>query len=335
VTRDARYPERRIGIALGSGAAKGWAHIGVLKALHEQGIEPMVVTGCSIGAFVGAAYANDNLTELEAWVRSLTSWEVFKLLDVGVHRGGLISGNKVFEAAQKMLGPRRLEQSKKPFGAVATELYTGREIWLTEGYMRRAVRASCSMPGLFAPLRWHGQWVIDGAVSNPVPISICKALGATHVIAVDLQFDRFDRTKANQVTKGRPPVLTPLVGPELQTDPLEHFQNGNRFSQLVGVGSGYLNSMVERFSSKSKRLEQVQPNMMAVMSGALDILEDKLKRSRMAGDPPDVVITPKLANVGLMEFFRAEDTIEAGYQAVQRVLPQLEALPRGDENTKV
>lgn len=309
--------QHKIGIALGSGAAKGWAHIGVLKALHEIGIEPAVVVGCSIGSFVGAAYANNNLNNLEVWVKDLSSWEAIKLLDVGIHKGGLIMGKKLFSSAQEMLGPRCIEESLKPFAAVATELYTGREIWLTQGNMRRAVRASCSMPGLLAPIRWQGEWVVDGAVVNPVPVSICRALGASYVIAVDLQSDRFSRS-VNQAEADK------YTGDISKVKNEQHLQSYHRFTQMFGVGNEYLNTMVEKLSAKSKNDPRLQPSMMAVMSGSLDILEEKLKCAQMADNPPDVVIAPKLADIGLMEFFRAEEAIEQGYQAVQRVLPQLE-----------
>lgn len=317
--RQYHHSQPRIGIALGSGAAKGWAHIGVLKALDELNIHPEIISGCSIGAFVGAAYANDCLNELEPWVCALTNWEVFKLLDVGFHRGGLIAGKRVFTMANELLGPRNIEASNKPFAMVATELYSGREIWLQRGNMRRAIRASCAMPGLFSPIRWHGEWMIDGAVSNPVPISLCRAMGATHVIAVDLQANRFN----HKYQKPEPILLQDHREIKRQEE------NSTFFSRMRGVGSGYFHSVIGRLGSKTKsRTAKDMPNMMAVMSGSLDILEDKLKRSRMAGDPPEVIIAPQVSDIGLMEFFRAEESIELGYQAVLRVQQQLlDSLP--------
>ncbi|MFM2483234.1 patatin-like phospholipase RssA [Celerinatantimonas sp. YJH-8] len=308
------YPNHpKIGIALGSGAAKGWAHIGVLKALEELNIYPEVVAGCSIGAFVGASYANRCMGELEPWVCSLTNWEVFKLLDVGFHRGGLIAGKKVFSLADDLLGPRNIEASQLPFAMVATELYSGHEIWLQRGNMRRAVRASCAMPGLLSPIRWHGQWLVDGAVSNPVPVSLCRALGATHVIAVDLQAHRFSRKSVS---------LEPILLHDRRGEPRRE-GNDTLFSRMMGVGTGYFHSVVGRLGGRAKvKRQNDTPNMMAVMSGSLDILEDKLKRSRMAGDPPEVLIAPQVSDIGLMEFFRAQECIDLGYQAVMRISHQ-------------
>ncbi|MFM2483631.1 patatin-like phospholipase RssA [Celerinatantimonas yamalensis] len=308
----------RLGVALGSGAAKGWSHIGVLLELKKLGITPHYVAGCSIGAYVGAAYANDHLEELEQWVRTLTNWQVFKLLDLGLRQGGLLSGKKVFSMTEALLGARRVEASRIPFAAVATELYTGREVWLKRGNMRRAVRASCGMPGLFSPIRWHGQWLIDGAVSNPVPVSLCRAMGASHVIAIDLQANRFNHHRAVY-----PPLLL-----EAQRMPSVDTRADTMFSRMMGVGQGYIQSVIGRLGKHKRQQGPIQPNMMAVMSGALDILEDKLKRARMAGDPPEVIITPRVEDIGLMEFFRAEEAIEAGRQAVRERRDQLEFFRR-------
>lgn len=310
----------RIGIALGSGAAKGWAHIGVLMALEEMGIYPQVIAGCSIGAFVGAIYANHNLNELEKWANQLTNWEVFKLLDIGFSRGGLIAGKKMFTKADELLGPRLVESSAMPFAAVATELYQGREVWIRRGNMRRAIRASCAIPGLFSPIRWHSQWLIDGAVSNPVPVSLCRAMGATHVIAVDLQSNRFNKKRIAD---------EPILLRDYHTSPIdEHEHSESVFSRMMGVGQGYFNSVVGRLGRAKSLHKRKKPSMMAVMSGALDILEDKLKRSRMAGDPPDILITPQVGDIGLMEFFRAQEAIEFGRQSVRHVSHQLkEQLP--------
>lgn len=175
-----------VGIALGSGAAKGWAHIGVLNGLAAMGIKPDKVAGCSVGALVGAAYAHDHLPELEEWVRSFSSWDVLGLMDIRWRKGGLIGGDKVFDVLQARIGDVNIENLNRPFAAVATDLYSGQEIWFTEGDLRQAVRASCSMPGILAPVRQGDRWLVDGAVVNPVPVSVSRAMGVDVVIAVDL-----------------------------------------------------------------------------------------------------------------------------------------------------
>ncbi|WP_313361455.1 patatin-like phospholipase RssA, partial [Mixta calida] len=174
----------KIGLALGSGAAKGWAHIGVINALERAGIQVDVIAGCSVGALVGAASATGRLPLLEKWVRSFSYWDVIRLMDFSWRRGGLLRGNRVFNHIRRLMPDESIEQCHIRFGAVATNLSTGRELWLTEGDLHQALRASCSMPGLLPPVGHNGYWLVDGAVVNPVPISLTRALGADIVIAV-------------------------------------------------------------------------------------------------------------------------------------------------------
>jgi NTE family protein len=179
----------KIGLALGAGSAKGWAHIGVINALKKLGIEVDIVAGCSVGALVGAAFASHRLPVMEQWVRSFSYWDVIRLMDFSWQRGGLLRGDRVFTAVGQLLKVNDIAECALKFGAVTTNLSTGRELWLTEGDIHQAIRASCSMPGLLAPVWADGYWLVDGAVVNPVPVSLCRALGADIVIAVDLQHD--------------------------------------------------------------------------------------------------------------------------------------------------
>ena len=179
----------KIGLALGAGAARGWSHIGTIKALQRAGIEIDIVAGCSIGALVGAAFACNRLPVLEKWVSSFSNWDVLRLMDLSWRRGGLLRGERVFNQFRQVLPVADIERCDRRFAAVATNLSTGRELWFTEGDLHQAVRASCSMPGLMSPVMHNGYWLVDGAVVNPVPVSLARALGADIVIAVDLQHD--------------------------------------------------------------------------------------------------------------------------------------------------
>src|SRR5690554_3754533 len=179
-------PEIQVALALGSGAARGWSHIGVIQALREMGVHINLVAGTSIGSLVGAAFAAERLTNLEDWVRGMDRWEVFNLLDFGFSHGGLIHGEKVFSRAREIIGAIKIEDMPLIYGAVATDLYSGREIWLRKGDVYDAARASCSMPGLLAPTGINGRWLVDGGLVNPVPVSLCRALGSDFVIAVNL-----------------------------------------------------------------------------------------------------------------------------------------------------
>lgn len=179
----------RIGLALGSGSARGWAHIGVIEALHDAGIEPDIVCGASIGSLVGAAYVTDQLATLKTFAEALTWREIVGLLDVRLSGGGLISGQQIVALLHRLNIAAKIEDCAKPFAAIATDLETGREIWLRDGPIDDAVRASISLPGIFSPARHGEHWLVDGGLVNPVPVSACRALGADIVIAVNINGD--------------------------------------------------------------------------------------------------------------------------------------------------
>jgi len=295
----------KIGLALGSGAAKGWAHIGVINALERAGIRIDVVAGCSVGALVGAAYATQRLPLMERWVRSFSYWQVIRLMDFSWQRGGLIRGERVFSHVRSLINCDTIQQCDMPFGAVATNLSTGRELWLTEGDLHQAVRASCSMPGLLAPVSWNGYWLVDGAVVNPVPISLTRALGADIVIAVDLQHDAH------------------LMQQELFSVTPE--SDGDTHLPAPNSWSGRLRQRIGRITSRKM---QYTPGAMEIMSTSIQVLENRLKRNRMAGDPPDVLIQPLCPQISTLDFHRAEEAIEAGRLSVEKKMDELLPLVR-------
>jgi NTE family protein len=284
-----------IGLALGSGAAKGWAHIGVLNGLAKLGVYPDAVAGCSVGAVVGAAYANDNLADLEQWVRGFSSWDVLGMMDLRWRKGGIINGEKVFEVLSTRVGNLKIEELKRPFAAVATDLYSGREIWFKEGNLRHAVRASCSMPGFLPPVQQD----------DPVPVSLCRAMGVDVVIAVDLNGHRRGQMQlmpaqmvSSEADKSQAVTERPLL------------ESG--FMDLWGKSKDYIAGITEQFSLGISH----HPGMLAVMSQSMDILEQRHKRARLMGDPPDICIVPQVFDIGTMEFHRAAESIAAGEKAV-------------------
>ncbi|VEF26557.1 NTE family protein rssA [Shewanella baltica] len=302
-----------VGIALGSGAAKGWAHIGVLNGLAAMGIKPDKVAGCSVGALVGAAYAHDHLPELEEWVRSFSSWDVLGLMDIRWRKGGLIGGDKVFDVLQARIGDVNIENLNRPFAAVATDLYSGQEIWFTEGDLRQAVRASCSMPGILAPVRQGDRWLVDGAVVNPVPVSVSRAMGVDVVIAVDLYGYHSGRIQVLPVS------MMSQKNVEAEMDMPARQETG--FMDLFARGRDYVSNLTDKFSLGTKS----NPGMIAVMSQSMGILEQRHKRARLMGDPPDICIVPEVGNIGTMEFHRADEAIAAGEAAVEKVAHLIEA----------
>ncbi|SHF31180.1 NTE family protein [Microbulbifer donghaiensis] len=320
------HPAPRIGIALGSGAAKGFSHIGVLKVLEQMGIRPHVVAGTSMGAFVGAAYAAGHLAELEQWVRRLDNWQVFSLLDINwTLSGGVLGGRKPFNAFFDNVEYECIEDLPMPFTAVATDLHSGQEIWLQRGNLRDAVSASCAIPGLLSPKRLSNRWLVDGAVVNPVPVDVCRAMGATRVIAVDVtedgapQQDRQQGMVKKVVSEVTPP---PAVEAELVDELVqaEETREALSFNNLVEQGKAHLAQLSVRLAKR----DQHAPGMLDTMSSAMEILERRLKRTRLAGSPPDVLIMPKVGSIGGMEYARAAEAIDAGEAEAERLRTWLE-----------
>lgn len=298
----------KIGLALGSGSARGWSHIGVINALQRAGIQIDVVAGCSIGSLVGAAYACGKLPELETWVRSFSYWDVLKLMDVSWRRGGLLRGERVFNHYRHLLPESSFADCQLKFGTVATNLSTGRELWFTEGDLHTAVRASCSIPGLMAPIAHNGYWLVDGAVVNPVPVSLTRALGADIVIAVDLQHDAH----------------------LMQQDLLSANLTGNEDGDGVAAGETlrWHERLRERIGIMSPRRPVVVPTAMEIMTTSIQVLENRLKRNRMAGDPPDILLQPLCPQISTLDFHRADAAISAGQLAVEKKIDELLPLVR-------
>ncbi len=293
----------RLGIALGSGSARGWAHIGVLRALEQAGIVPEVVAGTSIGALVGAAYASDRLDRLEEWVSQIDWWEIIRYMDV---RLGGVEGERLMRAFGERVEDAPIETLPKPFGAVATDLQTGREVWFQRGALLEAVRASIALPGLFSPVRVRERWLVDGGLVDPLPVSLCRALGAEQVIAVNLNGDIVGRHLPGG-RWARRTAASPLL------------------ARLSAGWQAVLGNRHDRLSPEPEPEENDDepPSLFDVMAGSIHIMQDRITRARMAGDPPDVVLAPRLAHLGLMDFDRASEAIAAGAECVRLHLPLL------------
>lgn len=288
-------PARKTGIslALGGGCARGWAHIGVLRALDEAGIEVSMIAGTSIGALVGGCYLAGKLDQLEEFARSLTRRRIFGLLDLNLRGSGLFGGMKLDARLREHLAGIRFEDLPKPFVCVTSEIRTGHEIWLSNGSLTTAMRASYALPGVFEPVNCNGRILVDGALVNPVPVSVCRAYEQPLVVAVNLHYDLF----------GRAAVIKHSAG-ELVIE-----KDAPRAGQ---VDAGY--------QSRETRL-----GITGVMVEAFNIIQDRISRARLAGDPPDMSLQPKLSHVGLTEFHRADEAIRIGYQAT---MTQIEELTR-------
>jgi len=299
----------RIGLALGSGSARGWAHIGVIDALIEAGIEPDIVCGTSIGSLVGAAYVAGRLAELRQWAEAATWREVVGLLDVRLAGGGLINGNLVIEFLRRLGVAEAIETYPRLYAAVATDLATGREIWLRSGPIEEAIRASIAFPGILSPARSGDQWLVDGGLSNPVPVSVCRALGAEVIIAVNLNHD--------------------LVGRRFQTEPDTQPAAGR-----THVPKEFIARLLNQLpAGLREQASQIAPHLLArglstpgyfdVLANAINIMQDYITRARLAGEPPHAMLLPRLRHITLMEFNRAKEAIAEGRLCVEQAMPML------------
>ncbi len=291
----------KIGLALGGGAARGWAHIGVIRALNDAGIQPDIIAGTSIGAVIGGCYAAGHLDGIEEFARSLTRRRVFGYLDINLAGTGLINGQRLVDRLDHALGNQSIEDLNKEFSAVATEIGTGHEVWLSRGSLVDAVRASYALPGIFKPVKINNRWMFDGALVNPVPVSVCRAMGARYVIAVNLNFDVSSRgTFSPQFDMVHPPAADQV---EAEPQPVKG-KNGVAVRRLLR----------RQLFGKGENA----PGISTVMVDAFNIVQDRIARSRLAGDPPDAMISPRLHDAGLFDFHRAEELIDLGYAAAVR-----------------
>ncbi|WP_320201618.1 patatin-like phospholipase family protein [Agrobacterium sp. rho-13.3] len=282
-----KLPPNRIALALGGGAARGWAHIGVLRALDEAGVKIGMIAGTSIGALVGGCYLAGKLDELEEFARSLTMRRIAGLLDLTIGGGGLFGGMRLTKRMQEHLVGLNIEDLEHPFIAVATELKTGHEVWVNQGDLITALRSSYALPGIFEPVRCNGRTLIDGALVNPVPVSVCRAYEQALVVAVNLNYDIFGRAAV-----------------------VKH-----------GAGAGSPEPAGKSTTEPSSRM-----GLPGVMVQAFNIIQDRISRSRLAGDPPDLTLHPRINSIGLSEFHRAAESIERGYEETRSRIPELQRM---------
>ncbi|MBW7971090.1 patatin-like phospholipase family protein [Bradyrhizobium sp. BR 10289] len=296
-----------IGLALGGGAARGFAHIGILRTLAANGIVPDVVVGTSIGAVVGGLHAAGRLDTLEEWGRSLQGMRnILGYLDIRLNGSGLLGGEKLASRLEDAVGETLIEDLPIKFASVATEVRTGHEIWLTRGRLVDAMRASYALPGIFAPILIGDRWLVDGALVNPVPVSAARALGAEIVIAANLSSDIFTHSTTIYSHGAMPAPVTP----EPEEPPAKR-----RFPRLFSAEK----TMKREFFGAAGR-----PGISSVMVDAFNIMQDRITRARLAGDPPDLLISPRVGQFGWFDFHRSEDLMAHGTRAAERALEQIQ-----------
>lgn len=301
----------KIGLALGSGSSRGWSHIGIINELTRQGVVPEIVCGCSIGALVAAAYVSGNLEKLETWVRSLTKLQTARFFEINTSLNGFVNTERLhyFLDEHVASGNALIEDLPRQFATVATDLDSGREIWLSEGPVLEAVWSSISLPGLFPAIRNDNRWLVDGGLVNPVPVSLCRALGADVVIAVNLNGD--------------------IVGKHFRkpgsssTSKLAHNNNKDQPPGIVDKITNLVTEYTSTIFLPGKPDDQA-PSLFEAIAGSVNITQDRITRSRMAGDPPDILLSPKLSHIGLLEFYRADEAIQEGQECVRRMQAEIQ-----------
>ena len=294
----------RIGLALGSGASRGWSHIGVIKALLAEGVEPHVVCGTSVGAMIGGSFVAGKLEKLEDWVLGSSRSDVLRFFEINLTQSGFVDTDRLtwFLNSYVASENQRIEDMPIKYAAVSTDLDTGREVWFTHGGVADAVRASMAMPGLFPAVQNDERWLVDGGLVNPVPVSVCHALGAEVVIAVNLNAGIVGkRNDASQEATS--------------------LQDKGILSNIKQQAKEYSDSI---FPSRDKKNEA--PGLFHAIGNSINIFQDRITRSRLAGDPADVVLSPKVSHIGMLEFHRAAEAIEAGELCVRRTLAEIHAL---------
>jgi len=287
-----------IGLALGGGGARGFAHIGVIRTLLSHNVVPDIIVGTSIGAVVGGCYAAGRLDVLETWCRSLTKRRILSYLDISITRGGLIGGGKLVARLEESLCDLPIEALPIRFATICTEIGTGHEIWLSRGRLVDAMRASYALPGVFSPVSLDGRWLVDGALVNPVPVSAGRVFGARLVIAINLNTDVLGRS-----------MIMSSDSPEPAPEPA---------SERGGLRGMFEHTLKRQFVGASKR-----QGIPTVMVDSFNIMQDRITRARLAGDPPDVMINPRVGHVGWFDFHRAQEAIDAGARATERALDEI------------
>ena len=297
--------KQKFAVALGGGAARGWAHIGILRGLAEAGLEPEIVVGTSIGAIVGGHYAAGCLDVLEAFARELTRRRVFSFLDLSVSGSGLIAGQRLFDQFEGHLSGIRIEDLPVRFASIATDLSSGEEVWLRRGLVTDAVRASSAIPGIVKPVSLNGRWLVDGCLVNPVPVSVCRALGARLVVGVNLTTE-FGRGGICIGDEDGEPVEETVV----EEAPITRWN-----------GRGALQLLHRQLFGRSDGA----PGITSVILNSFSIFHDRIARARLMGDPPDLLVAPNLAGIGVLDFHLAEEMIESGKAAIKPHIPMIES----------
>lgn len=304
---------KSISLVLGSGGARGYAHIGVIRAVLERGYDIKSVAGCSMGAVVGGFYAAGKLDEYEEWTRSLSYLDVLKLVDISLLSNGAIRGDKLFNRLSQMLNGIQIQDLAIPFTAVATDLTNQKEIWFTQGSLEESLRASSAIPSLLMPVVKDKRILVDGAVLNPLPITPVVGSHADAIFAVDLSAD------------------VPMPGGKVQEDAeMEAAHEQDKLNWFTQMKHKTLKWLERNDDDETEKALTANLGKLGVVYQMFDTMQASLIQYKIAGYRPDLLIRIPKDSIRFYEFYRAEEQIQLGYDIACRAL---EGFERGEANT--
>ncbi|WP_269618105.1 patatin-like phospholipase family protein [Zhongshania sp. BJYM1] len=335
---DTSLGNKKVALALGSGSARGMAHIGVIQRLGELGIQPDIICGTSIGSVIAGCYLTGKLEHFTNWIQSLSTTQVLHYMSVSLTAtGGVAQATRLIEFFKSEYGNPDIENLNMPFAAVATDLLRGREVWLQRGPLWDAVRASMAIPGVLTPVAFGNSWLVDGGLVNPVPVSLCRALGADIIIGVDLNSDLIGRQRVMTDTKA--PANEETIEEEESEEEELLPQEGEEEDPFFGAAFGRFATSIKEAASNFRNTDTPKksepPSTMGVMMSAINIMQDRITRSRLAGEPADIMLWPRLGHIGLLEFSYAAEAIVEGRDAVDRMLPAIRHAFKSESDDRI
>ncbi len=312
-------PRKTVALVLGSGASRGWAHIGIIEALEEAKIPIDFIAGCSVGAYIGALYASGSIASLKEFLLRMDGKKIFSYFDVVFSRSGLLNGSRrVQELFSMHTEVEDFAELNIPLVMVATDLLLGEKVVINSGNIIEALRATMSYPGLFAPVQINGRWLVDGGLVDPVPVGVAQAMGAGVVIAVDLNSRIVSRTRRSKILSVmKQPKESALVVSEEEEDTR---------SELMKKMADFYESAESRLKFKTSELlkrDTATPDIIETVMTSVSIMQERITRINLAVDRPNILIQPRLGEIKMMNFDQVAHAIEEGYLGVQEKLDDI------------
>jgi len=304
-------PQPKLGLVLGSGSSRGWAHIGVIEAFEEQNIEIHMITGASAGSFIAASYAGGGLENIKKFALDMDWKRVLTYLDIAFPRSGFIDSKKVADLIKLYTNIENIEDLKIPVQMVTTDMHSGEQVVLKKGSVTEALRASMAVPGLLTPIQIEDAWLVDGGVVNPLPIDVCRDMGADIVVAVDLNSERKSK-KSQMLTSAEQKSKTAVI----EKKRLEVITS---WIVRYGPAGKAVSTKIDQWFSR----EEPSPHIFEILVSSLNIMQRKIEQMNLETHPPDILIRPRLGDMKFFDYDQAEIAIEEGYRRGKEAIPTI------------